>query len=380
MYKLSTNAMYICACIYATSIPMTASAVSNYEFISLDAKFNTQVIPTSINNNGQILGSTFIAPFDAAYVIFDGDTKTVLNIDPGGAHYVNNFNDSNQIAGAFNDELSNIPNSAIWDGDKILKVPSFGGSDSQFTDINNSGFAVGYSTAQDFNSHATLWDGHNLTDLGALPGNSDSFAEAINDKGTIIGTSRGNLGVEEAVMWENGKIVKLEALPGTFNNSAIDINNHDQIIGETNFLDASHDNFRHATLWDHGNVTDLGTLGGENSVAYGINDSGIIVGQSDILSSSDFTKYRAFIWDGSEMMDLNSLIDPALVSAGWVLYSAIDINNDGWIIGFASNTITHEGMSYLLKYNVSPVPEPSSYAMLLLGLGLMGFVARSSKG
>ena len=108
MYKLSTNAMYICAYIYATSIPMAATAANSYEFVNLNDKFNAQMVYlTSINNNGQILGSTFNASFDAAYTIFDGDTKIILDIDPGGAHHVNNFNDSNQIAGAFNDELSN---------------------------------------------------------------------------------------------------------------------------------------------------------------------------------------------------------------------------------------------------------------------------------
>ncbi len=43
----------------------------------------------------------------------------------------------------------------------------------------------------------------------------------------------------------------------------------------------------------------------------------------------------------------------------------------------ASASITHDSVSF--TFNVTAVPEPETYAMLLAGLGLMGFVARRRK-
>ena len=63
--------------------------------------------------------------------------------------------------------------------------------------------------------------------------------------------------------------------------------------------------FLHAFLWDRGQMTDLGTLGGESSYATAINDGGVVVGFSQIAHSRNS---HAFIWrKGSGMKDLGTL-------------------------------------------------------------------------
>lgn len=52
--------------------------------------------------------------------------------------------------------------------------------------------------------------------------------------------------------------------------------------------------------------------------------------------------------------------------------SANDINDLGSIVGFTWNPQTSTWGVYLL----APVPEPQIYLMLLVGLGLVGFIAR----
>lgn len=73
------------------------------------------------------------------------------------------------------------------------------------------------------------------------------------------------------------------------------------------------------------------------------------------------------------MIDLNSLLDPSTINAGWVLQSAVDINNNGQIIGIAHNDNNHQVTQFLLTPATLPIPEPHTYGMLLAGLGLIGF-------
>ena len=122
-------------------------------------------------------------------------------------------------------------------------------------------------------------------------------------------------------------------------------------------------NAAHAFLYSGSTMTDLGTLGGTNSFANGLNGSGQVVGSSEVLGSPD---RHAFLDNGSMMTDLNSLIDPL---AGWSLVDANSINDTGQIVGFGYHNA--EAHAFLL----TPVPEPSSIA-LLLALALGGLLWR----
>jgi probable HAF family extracellular repeat protein len=123
----------------------------------------------------------------------------------------------------------------------------------------------------------------------------------------------------------------------------------------------------HAFITDiNSNMTDLGTLGGQNSQAFDINLGGQVVGWAE---TSIANRRHAFLTgpDGEGMADLNSFVN---LENGVYLASATGINDVGQIIANAS-----DGRSYLL----SPVPEPEIYGMLLAGLGLTGFMARRKK-
>lgn len=85
---------------------------------------------------------------------------------------------------------------------------------------------------------------------------------------------------------------------------------------------------------------------------------------------------HATLWNGTAATDLNSFLDTKTIGAGWVLNAANGINDRGLIVGSASNTLLGiDSQAFLL----SPVPEPEVYAMLICGLGLLGFLSLRRK-
>ena len=124
---------------------------------------------------------------------------------------------------------------------------------------------------------------------------------------------------------------------------------------------------QHATLWADGEAIDLGILGGHASYAYGINNLGQVVG-SYISSPQDGFAEFAILWENGNAINLNSLIGDSM---GVTLISANGINDQGWII--AQGEDSH---GYLGYYLLAPVPEPSTYALLLAGLGLIAGVSQ----
>jgi probable HAF family extracellular repeat protein len=138
----------------------------------------------------------------------------------------------------------------------------------------------------------------------------------------------------------------LPDLDGTV-GSAVDINNRGMIVG---YSETEAGDF-HAVLWDDSGVTDLGTLGGDNSYALGINDDGVVVGYSKAADG----KSHAFIWQDGIMTDIH---DPDLhlpINESF----ARAINNNGMVVG----TIGYDGVVW---------NTPSEYVWVLTGSDLNG--------
>ena len=106
-----------------------------------------------------------------------------------------------------------------------------------------------------------------------------------------------------------------------------DVNNQGVVVGES----TADDDCGHAFVWQGGAMTDLGTLGGEESQAHAINEVGMIVGQALTVEGDT----HAFVYhDLVGMVDLNAAV-PAVVREGLVLEAANDVNDGGEIVGMA---------------------------------------------
>ena len=203
------------------------------------------------------------------------------------------------------------------------------------------------------NFKATLWNEGLVTELDTFfddPG--PSFATAINNDGQVVGYSHGS-GVITAFLWKNGTISNI-AGPRT---TAEDINNVGQITG-THYvgdLNSSGDEIQHVYLWNNGAITDLG-----QGYSAAINDSGIIVGHS---IEEDYSDRSALVWRNGISYKLEDLIVDGFI---WDrLLDAQDINNFGQIVG--TGIINGQTHAFLL----TPIPEPATLGLLLVGSGLI---------
>lgn len=363
-----------------------------------------------LNVQKQLLVSllTLITPIALATQANAAYTFNFLDAPGSVVTNANEINDVGQVVGHSIDEVSYVQSAILWNGKTATVLESLGG-DSSATGINNAGLIVGWSnnlTPTYWNSNTTtaspismtlsgipvvnnsgkvvlnqfvsgvyapvILNGSSTVNLGTL-GGSYATATAINDSGWVVGSSlsSGNL-YTRPTLWNSTTVVDLG---GGGTGSAYDINSVGKIVGTIEPYSLSHPVDRRATLWDGGSVTTLGSLfDGKGSEANAINDSGLIVGTS--YPGVNQRSY-ATLWDGTNIIDLESLLDEKTKNEGWLLLEAIDINNNGWIVGSAYNTLQGISRGYLLSIDsVAAIPEPQTYAMFLMGLGLLGFVGR----
>ncbi len=340
----------------------SAMAQSPYRLTLLNPG-DGRIVAFDINNAGEVALSVNVGLSPAGVVTWDG--TAFIDLGPGYAYAINS---GGQVAG-YRDDSQGVARATVWDRagtpTSISTEPATALVDSPLFDINDQGQAVGLRWLA--GHRATLWDAGGAVDLGL------GQAWGINNAGQIVGLSLESMTLpSRAALWDaNG----LTLLAGP-DSRAQDINDRGQIVGQSG---------SHAQLWEGGRSVDLGTLGGSLSFAWAINNAGQIAGY---FSSADST--HAALWNGALGVDLNSLLRPQSVADGWVLTTAYGINDDGWIVGTAQNrTDCADGecaqYGFVLSLSNLPdqvldittaEPEPSTYALMLAGLGAMGLFAQ----
>ena len=323
----------------------------------------------ALNNAGQVVGHVLGPGSSGNAFVANGSVLTNLHPEGAGASFANGINGHGTIAGTVV-EAGGVSRAVTFDDGAINELGSLGGRgpvNSTAAAINDAGQVAGTSDlANGAGHHAFLHTpGSGLLDLGTL-GGVNSVASAINNAGMVVGRADNGGGSYHAFRYADGVMADLGTLGGTF-SEASGIDDGGRVSG---FSYLAGNAYAHAFMLADGLMVDLGTLGGNNSFAYGINNLGQLVGSSEMGGGSGL---HAFVYAGGSMTDLNALVGPAFE---WTLNYASDINEQGQIAAFGCNVLS-ECQGFLLT-PASPVPEPATPALLLLGLGMLAWRLRIS--
>lgn len=321
----------------------------------------------AINNVGQITGNRPPGPAPTqAFLYSAGSIASLGTLGGATSHsFGHGINDAGAVAGY--SETTGGTRAFVYSNGSMTALGTLGGSTSVGYAINNSGQVTGYAYyAGDTAGHAFIYSNGGMVGLGAL-GGGHSIGYGINDAGQVTGLAytSGNAAYH-AFVYSNGSMVDLGTLEDHNFSEGSAINASGQVVGTSSITGGG--NSSRAFLYANGAMINLGTMGGIASFGYGINAAGQAVGS--VLVGTDYRDraiHNAFLYSDGEMIDLNTLIDP---SSGWTLSVATDINDAGQIVGWG---VTSGGQTHAIL--LTPVPEPETYAMLLAGLGLVGWAA-----
>src|SRR5215475_723843 len=320
-----------------------------------------------LNNQGMLAGKAELATVDpnsgncppACFVThgfrWDKGVLSDLGTLPGGEDsdigginargWVVGFSTTGEI-----DPFINAPvgHATLWKGTQPMDLGTLGGYNSNAVHVDDGGQIVGFSTTGTPDPlsflgeaiHPFVWQNGVMRDLGtlqqgtiALPSNQCGNGR----NGLVVGFSFINSVVNPDTggptahdfFWHDGIMEDIPTLGGTLVGDEIDfagyptacVNNRGLVAGESTVTDTPF--ILHPYLYDHGILTDLGTLGGSVGAVGWINDAGEIVGGA---STPNDEAFHAALWTKGAIHDLGTL-------DGDCFSQAISINASAQVVG-----------------------------------------------
>ena len=314
-------------------------AQPQYEVVDLTKQFGEEFSARDINNAGVVVGSMRLTFSQSQACVIENGKLTMLPMYQGKHSWTAlGINDQGDVLGAGTLGTGTY-HSILYRGGKVIDIGIPGEPEvSGALAINNLGQVTGGMNGTPF-----VWENGVIT-----PVKGAGAAVAINDSTDLAGVSI--VGNAHASLWANGVYSDLHP-SWAWQSRAASINNLGEVVGET-WANAGG---QHGVLWRNGKAIQLPNFGGGQSRAYDVNDLSQVVG----WGSTGIGSLEAFLWqDGT----LHALTDLMPFGHGYDLGWGQNINNASQVVALATvGTTTH----WLV---LNPVPEPSSFAVVVFGL------------
>lgn len=197
------------------------------------------------------------------------------------------------------------------------------GGGAQATFFTRSGHVLGWAPNADGQYRRFIYNNTGMHDLDAALGPGGQFTindshKALSEEGSVFGMGSDNATVGQYAVVFDANGVHPITLGGSF-SVAIDINDTGQAIGAATNADET---TFHAFRYDHGALTDLGTLGGARSYPHAISENGKVAGDS----TNALGEQHAFLYDDGGIHDLGVL-------PGGTWSTAYAVNDAGQVAG-----------------------------------------------
>jgi len=349
-FKASKLAVFAAVCAASASSPAFAAT----DLGGLPG--STSSVAQAINNAGQVVGVSAVGGVGYAVEWSNGSIINLGGLPGSTSSSAGGINDAGQVVGS--SRVGGVTYPVEWSNGAISNLGGLPGSTNSVAQaINDAGQVVGYSLVGGL-YYAVEWSNGSIINLGFLPGDTGSIAEGINDAGQVVGLSFGSE-TASAVEWNNGAIINLSGLTGDSDNRAQGINDAGQVVGQYGGS---------AAVWSNGSVTSFPSpppTGGPGE-AFDINDAGVVVGTGDIygvLLATEWINGALYVFGGSgEVIDRE----------------ALGINEAGQVVGWAdysdhTNAILWNQNDLIVPTLTLSVPEPSTWALMLLGLAGLAY-------
>lgn len=290
----------------------------------------------------------------------------------GGGTTVNGINNAGDVVGFSSDNAATptLFTNFIRNANGTFNLLNIGGDPLAMANgINDLRTVVGGAS----NGTAFTLSGGTLTTLPTVNGTTTSqTAFGINQAGQIVGQYTDSAtGTTPGYRLSGGSYTTLTPLPTAAATNAQGVNNSGLVTGFYS-LDGVHQHgfFYNSATNSFSLVADPNIPSVVLTQFLGLNDNGLAVGYYQLPDGSQ----HGFLYDVTTGQ-YSFLDDPLAAKTGVSITQITGINNSDEITGFYDDAATG-----LQRGFVATVPEPSTWAMLLLGFAGIGFTGyRKSK-